>query len=68
MPQVRNSGEDDDECSEWRRAKYIVYRTHPYFLKFDLKEDQVSDNDVTFVAQVGLLPKITKAKQILITG
>ena len=57
MPQVRNSGEDDDECSEWRRAKDIVYRTHPNFLKFDLNEDQVSDNDVTFVAQVGLLPK-----------
>ena len=58
MSQDRNSGEDDDECSEWRRAKDIVYRTHPYFLKFDVKEDQVSeDNDVTFVAQVGLLQK-----------
>ena len=55
----KSEQEDDDECSEWRRAKDTVFRTHPYFLKFDLNEDQVSDNDVTFVAQVGLLPKIS---------
>ena len=49
-----NSGKDDEDCSEWRTAKDIEYRTHLYFLKFDLKEEKVSDDDVTFVAQVRL--------------
>ena len=47
-----NSGKDDEDCSEWRTAKDIEYRTHLYFLKFDIKEEKVSDDDVTFVAQV----------------
>ena len=47
-----SSDEDDDDCSEWRKAKDTVYRTHLCFLKFDLEQEQVSDNDVTFVAQV----------------
>ena len=52
MPDLSSDKDDDDDCSEWRKAKDTVYRTHLYFLKFDLKEEQVSDNDVTFVAQV----------------
>jgi glycosyltransferase-like protein LARGE len=41
---------EDDECYDFRRERYLVHRTHPFYLDYNYSPN--SDTDVTLVAQL----------------
>jgi hypothetical protein len=43
---------EDDACYELRKARDAKYRTHLFYLSYDV--GKIDDNDITWVAQLSL--------------